>query len=201
MTMLRNEAPTRLLPLGLVLLAACGGGGESPRPDFASDVDECHHNLREIYNGMRAMKAESGWQPTHGGVGFFGELISSGFWPDTPENRAKLSCPGKNVPAAEPLSFADLDALTGAHSAYAGRDLAAFPLERFPTRGTEPLISCDNAHGMNHDGVMNVLFADGSIKTFQLQQEIAEGRLVEGSTVIPVGANSTVDDLRMLTSD
>ena len=91
MTMLRNEAPTRLLPLSLVFLAACGGEGESPRPDFASDVDECHHNLREIYNGLRAMKTESGWQPTRGGVGFFGELISSGFWPDTAENRAKLT--------------------------------------------------------------------------------------------------------------
>ena len=87
MTMLRNEAPTRLLPLSLVFLAACGGEGESPRPDFASDVDECHHNLREIYNGLRAMKTESGWQPTRGG-----SQISYPFLPELWLHFAPLIC-------------------------------------------------------------------------------------------------------------
>ena len=197
---------TRPLGVGLLLLlaplAGCGDEpGESPRPAFDSDVEACHHNLGEIYRGLRALADQQDWQPSEGGVAFFGALIRTGFWSDDPENRARLTCPGSGVPAGDPPSFAGDEPLTGAHSAYAGRDLAAFPLERFPTRGDEPLMACDNAAGMNHAGVMNVLYADGSIKTFQLDQEIERGRLGPDAAVIPVGPDSPLPDLRKLTLD
>ncbi|MCH7572771.1 MAG: hypothetical protein IH891_07635, partial [Planctomycetes bacterium] len=115
-------------------------------------------NLKSIYDGLRAWQDETGNSPEESGVRFFGQLIASGFWEDTEEMRRTLTCPGANVPLVENMpSFADLEAITGDHSAYAGRDNANHPLPRFPTSGEEPLIACDNAHGMNHAGVLNVL--------------------------------------------
>ncbi len=186
----------------LVLLAACGSEGKSPRQEFDSDVDACRANLTQIYDGLRAMKSEQNREPKESGVRFFAELISSGMWEDTEETRRVLTCPGKNVPpvAAMP-SFADLSAVSGADSTYAGRDNVGHPLERFPTSGSEPLIACDNSHGMNHDGVMNVLYADGSIKTFQVEMLRERGKLGPEEAVIYVGPNSQVDDLRKLSLD
>ena len=194
---MRNPA---LLSL-LLSLAACGGDGDSPMPEFSSDVEACRHQLREAYQAMVAMETESGWQPTRSGVGFFAEIISSGFWPDDDDRRSVLTCPGSNVPPGPPMSFADIEAVTGAHSSYAGRNLFSHPLSRFPTSGSEVLMACDNSAGMNHDGVMNVLYADGSVKTFELAVEIAAGRLTETATVIPVGSNATAEDLGKLSLD
>ena len=47
---------TRIMAvLLLATVAACGGGEvESPRREFASDVEECAERMREIYRGMAA---------------------------------------------------------------------------------------------------------------------------------------------------
>ena len=187
----------------LLGLGACScGAAESPVVEFDSDVDSCRARLKNIYDGLRALKDEQGVTPSAPGVDFFAVLIAEGQWEDVPEARALLSCPGPGVPAIDfSSSFADLGSVTGEHSAYAGRDTANHPLAAFPTRGTEPLIACDNAAGMNHDGVMNVLYADGSIKTYVLEQEREKGTLGADETTIWIGPNSQLEDLRKLTLD
>lgn len=188
----------RLLLACASAAAACGGGVETPRPAFASDVEECAARLREAYAGMVELARERGWQPSHGGVALFAELVASGHWPDTPGSRARLTCPGPNAAPPSGRSFADLSALGDEDSGWAGRDLASFPLARFPTSGREILMACDNAAGMNHDGVMNALFADGSVRTYSLREEIAAGTLPPDATAIPVGPGSPLPDLRKL---
>lgn len=182
----------------LASVPGCGGGDESPRQTFDTDVEECSARLRDIHQALVALTVERAWQPSHSGVGFFAELVASGFWPDTEASRARLTCPGAGAPPVSAKSFADLAALGDEDSGYAGRDLAAFPLARFPTGGKEILMACDNAHGMNHAGVMNALYADGSVKTFSLRQEIEVGTLPAGATTIPVGPDSPLPDLRKL---
>lgn len=190
------------LGLGLSQVSCSCGAAESPVVVFDSDVDSCRARLKNIYDAMRAMKDEQKVVPSAPGVGFFAQLISEGQWEDIPETRALLSCPGVNVPAIDfSTSFADLDALTGTHSAYAGRDTVNHPLAAFPTRGTEPLMACDNAAGMNHDGVMNVLYADGSIKTYVVEQEREKGTLGPEESIFWIGPNAQLEDLRKLTLD
>jgi hypothetical protein len=101
------------------------------------------------------------------------------------------------------VDYRQVAALTGADSAYAARDTAAFPLAKFPSGGPEiePLVACDNARGMNHAGCMNVLYSDGSVRTLSLAEEIDSGRLPEGTTTIPVGRNSPIPDLRKLSTE
>lgn len=188
-----------LLTICALLPLACSEGGASPGPGSASGVEACRENLRQVYAAMRAMNARSAWTPGHGGVALFAEIISSGHWPDDAEHRRRLTCPGGLEPEGPPLSFANIAAVTGDQSGYAGRDLQAYPLARFPTGGGEVLMACDNVGRMNHEGRMNVLFADGSVKTFDLAQEIAEGRLTVGAVLIPVGPSATDADLRKLT--
>jgi prepilin-type processing-associated H-X9-DG protein len=193
-----SAARASIPSLVLAFVAACGGDAASPRQSFSSDVEECSARLREIYQALLALNASSAWQPSASGVAFFGELVASGHWPDNPESRARLTCPGPRAEPASARSFADLAALGDADSGYAGRDLAAFPLPRFPTSGQEILMACDNAHGMNHAGVMNALYADGSVRTFSLEQEIAAGVLPAGATTIEVGPSAVLADLQKL---
>jgi len=157
---------------------------ESPFPDVPSDVHACQENLRAIYAGLREYKDRNGSAPTQPGRGFFEELITSGLWEDTPENRARLTCPGKN-----------------GHGTYAGRDTLNFPLTKFPSGGADlqTLIACDNAGGMNHEGAMNVLRSDGSVVTYRLDELIVQQKLPVGTVNIAVGADSPLETLRVLT--
>ena len=49
-----------------------------------------------------------------------------------------------------------------------------------------------------YDTVKNALFADGSVRTYSLRQEIEAGTLPAGATTIPVGPESPLADLRKL---
>jgi len=162
---------TLVLCAGLV---SCGPGEpESPRVTFASDVEECAARLREIHRGLVALKTERGWQPSAEDA-LPGVLIDRGFWTDP----AMITCPG---------------------GAYAGRDLERFPLASFPTHGGEVLAACANDGAQNHaGGEVNALFADGSVRTLVPAQEVEEGRLPEGTTAIPVGPGSPLEDLAKL---
>jgi len=91
--------------------------------------------------------------------------------------------------------------LTGAHTSYAVRDFAAFPLDQFPTGGREPILACGNAHGMNHADAVNVLYADKTVRTFTIEQEVERGTLEAGATLLPVGPDSPLADLRKLRAD
>lgn len=180
------------------------GYGERPIVDLASDVSKCAANLRQIYGGFVVHYSRTKELPKEAGVRFLASLVASGALEDTPAYRERLTCPG---PGAEPVRkdvhYKELATLTGADSAYAGRDAVNFPLAKFPSGGSElePLAACDNARGMNHDGCMNVLYSDGSVVTFSLADEIQRGRLPADAKTIPVGKDSPIPDLRKLSQD
>jgi hypothetical protein len=197
-----------LVPLVVLALALAlflwRGCGEGPVVDLASDVAACAANLREIHAGLVVRSLLTKQPPQDSGIAFFASLIASGEWEDTPENRARLTCPGPNAePVPEGTDYRDLAALTPASSAYAGRDTIEFPLSRFPSGGAEiePLIACDGARGLNHEGCLNVLYSDGSVVTFTLEQEIARGRLPPDASTIQVGKGSPIPDLGKLVGD
>jgi hypothetical protein len=174
--------------------------GDDPRHDFGSDVRECTQNLRTIYAGLRRYHELHGTLPQGSGAAFLLELLGDAL-PDDAEHRAALTCPG---PGAEPvppgLDLSDLAKRTPSASAYAGRDMVHFPLTKFPSGGAElePLAACDNAEGWNHDKVLNVLYSDGSVVTLSLERLVEQNRVPPGTTVLPVGPDSPLEELRKL---
>jgi hypothetical protein len=197
-----------LVPLLVLGLAAAvyfwPGFRERPIVEVPDDVNFCATNLRQIYKWLFLQGIREKHPPTHSGVALLGNLIASGAVEDTPANREYLTCPG---PGAErvrkDVDFHALETLTGADSAYAARDVEAFPLAKFPSGGAgiEPLVACDNADGLNHAGCMNVLYSDGTVVTLLLAQEIERGHLPAGAKTIKVGRGSPIADLRKLTQD
>ena len=197
-----------LVPLLVLGVAAAlyfwPGFRATPIVEVPDDVNECARNLREIYKGLLLQDIREKHAPTRSGVALLGDLIASGTLEDTPSIRGYLTCPG---PGAErvraDVDFRALETLTGADSAYAARDVAAFPLAKLPSGGAElePLVACDNAHGLNHAGCTNVLYSDGTVVTLLLAQEIERGHLPADAKTIPVGKGSPIADLRKLTQD
>jgi hypothetical protein len=171
------------------------------RHDVPTDVQTCKRHMLTIYKGLLELHKQTGELPRGPGPTSIAGLIGSGIWENTKANRELLTCPG---PRAQPLpadiDFTDTASLGDESSAYACRNQADFPLSKFPDGGAsnEPILSCDNAAGMNHEGVMNVLYSDGSIVTLHLDQEIGRGRVPAGSTTIVVGKDSPIDDLKKL---
>jgi hypothetical protein len=195
-----------LVPLGVVAvaLALAFWPDDDGLPEVADDVAQCSENLRALYQGLLEQQARAGAPARDSGVAFLGALIASGVWADTSANRARLTCPGRDaeaVPAS--VDYRRLEALSGADSAYAGRDVEHHPLAKFPSGGAENevLAACDNARGLNHGGCMNVLYSDGSVVTISLAQEIAAGRLAPDARTIPVGPSSPLPELRVLVAD
>ena len=167
------------------------------RHDVPTDVQTCKANLQAIYRELatnartKKVKLPKDWYAK------LAALITKGLWEDTPENRARLSCTG---PQAEALDFSSPKDFAPSKTAYACRDQESHPLPKFPAGGSEnePILACDNANGMNHDGVMNVLYTDGSVTTLHLAQEIERGHLSPGTTTITVGVESELQDLKKL---
>lgn len=196
-----------LVPLVVLALAAAlylWPRGTTPIVDVPDDVNACATNLRAIYAGLLEAHARAGRVPSGSGIAFFAALIAEGVWEDTPAKRALLTCPGPHAaPVPAGLDFRASSALPPSASAYAGRDTSRFPLTKFPSGGAElePLIACDNAGGLNHEGCMNVLFSDGSVITLLLAQEIERGIVPPGTTNLPVGPDSPVPELRELLGD
>jgi prepilin-type processing-associated H-X9-DG protein len=180
---------------------------ESPRLEASSDVELCRERLREIYAGLKQYAADKGGPPQGSGAKFLAALVADGVWPATADNAYKLTCPGVAIAELDhggrppEAWFADLARVTGASTAYAGRDMARFPLAKFPCGGHEPVAACDNHAGQNHERYTNVLFADGSIETWDLEQEIAEGRLPAGAAKLAIGAGASDELLAKLSAD
>ena len=97
--------------------------------------------------------------------------------------------------------WVDLEIIDGSYSSYAGRDTKRFPLRKFPGSGREPLIADDNDGGMNHQTTTNVLYADGSVQTFELADLQTEGVLLQDEDLLLVGPDSPVEDLTKLSLD
>lgn len=190
-----------LVPLGVLGLALAlwfwPQRGDDPRHHFGDDVRQCTQNLRTIYAGLVKYHELHGSVPQGSGAAFVLALLGDAL-PDDAEHRRALTCPG---PGAQPMpAELDLANVTADSSAYAGRDVARFPLAKFPAGGAElePIASCDDAHGWNHERVVNVLYSDGSVVTLSLERLLEQGRVPAGTTALPVGAASPLEDLRKL---
>lgn len=206
--MSRRPSPSPLASLALAALAAAGLGAcgdDDPRLAVADDVELCKEHLSAIHAGLCAYTQEVGRPPQSSGVALLAELIASGVWKDTPENRALLTCPGPNAELAPPdTDFLKVDRLSDASSAYAARNTRTLPFADYPEGGPAlaPVAACDNVGGsMNHPGLMNVLYSDGSIRTYVLSELIERGKLPPGTTLLVPGPDSALEELRVLTVD
>lgn len=199
----RGRLPAAAAAVALTL-GACGGG-DDPRLAVTDDVERCKQHLSAIHQGLVLYTQQIGRPPQSSGVALLAELIASGVWQDTPENRALLTCPGPNAELAPPdTDFLKVDALSDASSAYAARDARTHPFEAYPEGGPglAAVVACDNVGGtLNHRGLMNVLYSDGSIRTFVLDELIERGTLPPGTSVLVPGPRSPIADLRVLTVD
>ena len=172
----------------------------APRPvlELTGDQQACVSNLRAIHAGFLAMQEEPGEPPRGSGIALFADLIASGTWPNDAEHARMLTCPGSNAePVPISTNYSKLATLGPQCSAYAGRDLVAHPLAAFPCGGDEALVACDGALGCNHQGAINVLMADGSVRTLELERLRSAGTLPAGATTIELGLGSPIEWLRV----
>lgn len=171
-----------------------------------AEVRSCSANLGEVHKGMIHYKAKYERIPESSGVAFFAELMSRGAMTNTSSNARKLTCPAVDTGALsirglDPEQWwMDLESIDGTWSSYAGRDIDRFPLRKFPGDGKEPLVADDNDGGMNHATTTNVLYSDGSVRTFELFKLREEGVLGE-QEILLVGPDSPIEDLRKLSLD
>jgi len=167
--------------------------------DVPSDVRVCREHLERIYRGLLEYRERFGHAPTASGTAFFGALIADGVWEADAASLAALACPGKASHAI------DTDAPWGspARSSYAGRDNASSPLPAFPSGGdaVEPLVACDGAKGPNHGDSIQLLYSDGSIRTYSLAELVAAGTLPAEARTVPLGPESPIAELRKLVPD
>jgi len=205
-----SARPKRQIVVPLVVLALAvlvwrwPAAGDDPRLDAPRDVERCSENLRALYAGLLEHQKRFGRAPAGSGTAFLAELISSGVWADTPETRARLTCPGPGAARVRAdVDYRRLETLAPADSAYAARDTARCPLVKFPSGGAElePLVACDNAHGANHAGCTNLLYSDGSVVVLLDEQLRARGLLAEGARAPKAGPASPVPELAKLAGD
>ena len=167
-----------------------------------SKVTACEANLRNIHQMFLMYDRQYRQAPKGSGVDFFASLISRKAVENTKSNAARLTCPSIDVGALAigdlPWEewWVDLDLVDGSYSAYAGRDLREYPLRKFLSSGAEPLVCDDNDGGMNHNTATNCLYADGSVRRYELVELQDEGLLGKEEVLLIVGPGSPVEDLR-----
>jgi prepilin-type N-terminal cleavage/methylation domain-containing protein/prepilin-type processing-associated H-X9-DG protein len=171
-------------------------------------VAGCAANLREIYKGLVLYNTKYGGIPNQSGVKFFAALIAKGAMDNTKTNAERLTCPAidKSALALGEMEWqewwTDLERVDGTYSAYAGRDLKIHPLRQgLSSSGREPLVCDDNHGGLNHRTTTNVLYADGSVQTFEFKALQDEGKITKEETNLPVGADSPIEDLTKFSLD
>jgi prepilin-type N-terminal cleavage/methylation domain-containing protein/prepilin-type processing-associated H-X9-DG protein len=174
----------------------------------AAKVRACAANLGEIYKGLQLYNIKYKGIPNQSGAKFFASLISRGAIETTKTNAERLTCPAidKSSLAIGEMEWEewwkDLDRVDGSFSAYAGRDLKNFPLRQgLTSSGKEPLVCDDNDGSLNHRTTTNVLYADGSVQTFEFEALKEEGKVTPDETVLRVGPDSPVEDLTKFTLD
>ena len=179
-----------------------------PEAIDGAKVTACKRNLQSIYEGLMLYNTKHGKAPRETGVRFFAQLISHKVWENSEQNAKSLTCPGIDIGALELGAiensedwFSDLDAIDGSYSAYAGRDCKNHPLRKFPGSGKEAIICCDNDGGMCHRTTTNVLYASGSVGSFEIADLIADGTLAEDEEILDVGPESPLDVLQKLSLD
>ncbi len=172
-----------------------------------TDVQACQANLREIYKGMIMYKTQYNEAPNKSGVKFFAQLISRRTMENTETNAKRLTCPAVEINSLDTAGmdpeewFADLELVTGGYSAYAGRNCNEHRLRKFPGSGKEPLVCDDNDPEMNHRTATNCLYADGTVKAFEIEILREEGIIDPEEEILWVGPDSPVEDLRKMSLD
>ncbi len=170
----------------------------------AAEVRACASNLGEIHKGLQLYRIKYGGLPPHSGVRFFADLIARDAIENTKTNAERLICPAVDKAALAigtmewETWWTDLETINGDYSTYAGRDMKNHPIRQLTGAGTEPLVADDNDGGMNHHTTTNVLYADGSVQTFELADLKSKGTLVEEEEVLTVGPDSPVEALTKL---
>lgn len=171
-------------------------------------VTACRANLLEIYKGLQIYHMKHQRLPEGSGVQFFAALIADGVWENTKENAKRLSCPEVERGALaigqidDPEEwYKDLQVVDGGYSAYAGREMKQHGLRRFPGSGKDALVADDNDPEMNHSTTTCVLYADGTVGTFEFLDLRKKGVMTDDEEHLTVGADSPVDELRKLTLD
>jgi prepilin-type N-terminal cleavage/methylation domain-containing protein/prepilin-type processing-associated H-X9-DG protein len=171
-------------------------------------VSGCSSNLREIYKGLVLYNTKYKGIPDKSGAKFFASLISRGAIENTKTNAERLTCPAVDKSALTISEmewdqwWTDLERVDGTYSAYAGRDLKLHPLRQGLTAsGKEPLVCDDNDPELNHRTTTNVLYADGSVQTFEFKLLPEEGKITADETTLVVGPDSPVEDLTKFTLD
>ncbi len=172
-------------------------------------VAACSANLRQIYNGLVLYNTKYKGIPNQGGAKFFAALIAKGAMENTKTNAERLTCPSIDKSALPGIAevpweewWSDLERVDGTYSAYAGRDLKNFPLRQgLSSSGREPLVCDDNDGGLNHRTTTNVLYADGSVQTFEFKALQEEGKITKDEVTLPVGADSPIEDLTKFSLD
>jgi prepilin-type N-terminal cleavage/methylation domain-containing protein len=178
-----------------------------PEAIDAAKVTACKKNMGEIYNGLVIHQIKRGRAPNESGVRFFGSLIYKRIWENSPSTVKKLTCPGVDIGVLtigelDPLEwFAEEALLDGTYSAYAGRDCKEYPLRKFPGSGNWALVADDNDGGANHDTTTVVLYADGSVRTYDIFEEREKGNLGPEDEILIVGPASHLEDLQKLSLD
>ena len=180
--MQRWLVPIVVLALLATLFLWTRGEGPSPRHDLGSDVSLCKQRLRAIYAGLLVQKERLGAEPMPTGQAFLGALIEKGIWEDTPENRARLRCPGSPG------------------GAFVVGDFEALGLGEFPSGGIylRAIVACPSKPKLSHAGRLNVLYNDGSVKALELKRLIEKGLLPADAQSIPLGPESPIEELRVL---
>jgi prepilin-type N-terminal cleavage/methylation domain-containing protein len=179
-----------------------------PEAIDAANVTACKANMGEIYKGFQLYKTHFERAPNQSGVRFFTELVSKDVLENTKATAKKMTCPGVEVGAltglqdkAETDWFSDFDAIDGSYSSYAGRNCKDHPLRRFPGSGKDALVADDNDPEMNHRHTTVVLFADGSVQTYEIAKLKEAGTIGEEEKHLEIGPDSPVEELRVLSLD
>jgi prepilin-type N-terminal cleavage/methylation domain-containing protein len=182
-------------------------------PEFidSGKVTACKANLKEIHNGLTIYNMKHQRIPNESGVRFFATLISKGVWENSKPSALKLTCPGVDIGALAIGSientdewFGNLEILDGDYSSYAGRDCKQFPLRKFPGSDKDPLVADDNVGDEtegNHRTTTCVLYASGSVGTYEIFELQEKGVVDKETKVLVVGPDSPIEELRKLSLD
>ena len=175
----------------------------------AGRVTKCMANLRGIgqsFSIYRSQRNKGRW-PEESGMRFLLTLVKHKQIEG--KNTEVFLCPGTSDrndtgPSGEDgSSYDDWDNLDSATISYAGRDQVNAPI-RGGDESQIVIASDDNEFGPNHKTIVNYLYADGSVKSFDVRidgAEILADFPEYEKTGIPVGPESPVPALQVLKVD